>query len=145
MSCTVKDIFDMAVYHIDAQNESNGNTETADTNEYKLRTPGLLNSMVDRLYPYSDTYEPIAGKRAVHPKLTSMSDELLIDEPLCRGVLSYWLAAALVLAEGDSAIANSLRSIGDEALMVFMRNMPGGIESVENAYGGLEYGWFSKW
>lgn len=145
MSYSVRDIYDIAIYHIDAQNESSGATDTADNKEYLLRTPGLLNAMVDRLYPFSDTYEPVAGKRVVHPRLTSTDDVLLIDDALCKGVLSYWLASALVMAEGDAPMASSLRSIGDEALMVFMRNMPGGIESIEDVYGGLEYGWFSQW
>ena len=53
---TVQDIFDIAIRLIDAQNESNGSTKTADTKEYELRTPSLLNSILDRAYPASDTY-----------------------------------------------------------------------------------------
>lgn len=55
MARTVKEVFDIAIHLIDAQNESSGATETADTKEYLLRTPNLLNSILNRAYPYSDT------------------------------------------------------------------------------------------
>ena len=62
---TVQDIFDIAIRLIDAQNESTGSTKTADTKEYELRTPSLLNSILDRAYPASDTYA--AAQEAAGP------------------------------------------------------------------------------
>ena len=53
---TVQDVFDIAIRLMDAQNEGTGSTDTADTREYRLRTPSLLNSILDRAYPASDTW-----------------------------------------------------------------------------------------
>lgn len=145
MARTAKEIFDIAIHLIDAQNESNGNTETADTKEYLLRTPGLLNSILNRAYPYSDTYEPVAEKRPVHPKLESPSDPVEMDDYICLSVLPYGLASLLVNPEGDSAIASFLWQMFEEGLVLARNSLPTEIQPIESAYGGLEYGWFSKW
>lgn len=63
---TVQTVFDIAIHLMDAQNESTGSTETADTKEYQLRTPSLLNSVLDRAYPASDNWPlgaPAANQR----------------------------------------------------------------------------------
>ena len=145
MARTAKEIFDIAIHLIDAQNESNGNTETADTKEYLLRTPSLLNSILNRAYPYSDTYTPVAEKRPVHPKLEAPSDLVEMDDYICLSVLPYGLASLLVNPEGDSAIASFLWQMFEEGLMTARNSLPSSVEPIESAYGGLEYGWFSKW
>ena len=78
MAVTVQQIFDIAIHLMDSQNESTGSTETADTKEYRLRTVSLLNSVLDRAFPYSDNYrdalEAAGGKRPICPKVTEMVD-----------------------------------------------------------------------
>ena len=78
---TVQDVFDIAIRLMDAQNESTGTTDTADTKEYRLRTPSLVNSLLDRVYPGSDTYATAdPGKRPICPKVAAMTDTLALDE-----------------------------------------------------------------
>ena len=97
---TVQDVFDIAVRLMDAQNESTGSTSTADTKEYQLRTSSLLNSILDRAYPASDTYPASTnGKRPVCPKVEGMEDEIGLDEYLGTGVLPYGRAGVALLEE----------------------------------------------
>ena len=149
---TVQDIFDIAIRLIDAQNESTGSTKTADTKEYELRTPSLLNSILDRAYPASDTYaaaqeaaEP--GKRPVCQKVSAMSDTVDMDERLCTGVLPYGLAG-LLLTEENPTLADFFWQTFLEQLNAAMRSLPseiGDIEDVYGCFGGIEYGEFSRW
>lgn len=151
---TVQDVFDIAVRLMDAQNESTGSTNTSDTKEYMLRTPSLLNSILDRAYPASDTYpkEMTAGVRPVCPKIAEMTDEIALDQRLCTGVLPYGLAG-LLLSEENPTLANFFWQTFLEQLEAAMDGVPSGIEDVENVYGGcwgygsggIEYGQFSRW
>ena len=50
-------VFARAIHLMDEQNESTGETSTAATAEYKLRTLSILNILRHELFPYSDTYE----------------------------------------------------------------------------------------
>ena len=145
MARTAKEIFDIAIHLIDAQNESNGNTETSDTKEYLLRTPSLLNSILNRAYPYSDTYEPVSGKQPVHPKLEAPSDMVEMSDYICLSVLPYGLAALLVNPEGEGGLASFFWQMFEEGLVTARNSLPSSVEPIESAYGGLEYGWFSKW
>ena len=43
----VQNVFDQAIHLMDAQNESTGSTTTADTKEYALRTPNIINTLLD--------------------------------------------------------------------------------------------------
>ena len=97
MAVTVQQIFDIAIHLMDSQNESTGSTDTADTKEYKLRTVSLLNSVLDRAFPYSDNYrdalEAAGGKRPICPKFSwprwalvfiQFAGELFHDLPVIR-------------------------------------------------------------
>lgn len=146
---TVWEVFDIAIHLMDAQNESTGSTDTADTKEYRLRTPSLLNSLLDRVYPASDTYRfPGDGRRPVCPKVKEMTDEIGLDERLCTGVLPYGLAA-LLLSEENPTLANFFWQSFLEQLEEAKRGLPAGADGVEDRYGFLgdclEYGRFSKW
>ena len=149
---TVQDIFDIAIRLIDAQNESTGSTKTADTKEYELRTPSLLNSILDRSYPASDTYAAAQeaagpGKRPVCQKVSAMSDTVDMDERLCTGVLPYGLAG-LLLTEENPTLAEFFWQTFLEQLDAAMRSLPseiGDIEDVYGCFGGMEYGRFSRW
>lgn len=142
---TVQDVFDIAIRLMDAQNESTGSTETADTKEYRLRTPSLVNSLLDQVYPGSDTYAPgAAGRRPVCQKVSAMADPLDLDERICTGVLPYGLAG-LLLTEESPAQANFFWQTFLEQLAEARAGLPAEIESIGDAYGGLEYGEFSRW
>lgn len=146
---TVQEVFDIAIRLMDAQNESTGSTDTADTKEYKLRTPSLLNSLLDRAYPASSTYPGSAeGTRPVCPKVRDMGDEIGLDERLCTGVLPYGLAG-LLLTEENPALSGFFWQTFLEQLEAARQGLAGETEAVEDGYGFwgdcLEYGRFSRW
>lgn len=146
---TVQTVFDIAIRLMDAQNESTGSTETADTKEYKLRTPSLLNSILDRAYPASDNWPEAADrKRPICPKISAMTDEIDLDERICTGILPYGLAG-LLLTEENRVLSNFFWQTFLEQLEEAKRGIPSGIDSVEDVYGfmtdNLEYGRFAQW
>ena len=147
---TVQEIFDIAIRLMDAQNESTGSTDTVDTKEYRLRTPSLLNSILDRAYPASDTCpQGEAGRgRQVCPKVFSMEDRVALDGRLCAGVLPYGLAG-LLLAEENPALAGFFWQTFLEQLEEARRGLAGDVSGVEDVYGiladGGEFGRFARW
>lgn len=145
---TVQDVFDIAIRLMDAQNESTGSTDTADTKEYRLRTPSLINSLLDRVYVGSDTYARTeAGKRPICPKIEAMTDTLDLDERICTGILPYGLAG-LLLSEENPTLANFFWETFLEQLAEAKNGIPAEIGAVEDVYGfgcGIEYGEFSRW
>ena len=145
---TVQSVFDIAIHLMDAQNESTGSTNTADTKEYAFRTPSLLNSILDRVFKASDTFFIAeAGKRPICPKVTKMDDVLMLDEAICTSVLPYGLAG-LLLTEENPSQANFFWQTFLEMLEDMRRGLPTEFEDIENPYGlcgGIEYGEFSRW
>lgn len=146
MAVTVQEIFDIAIRLMDAQNESTGSTDTADTKEYNLRTVSLLNSVLDKAYPYSDNYREAVtgGKRPICPKVTSMADEVQLDEAICTAALPYALAGLLLLEE-DPTRANFFMQMFEEMLEQCRKGLPAVESTVEDVYGGIEYGQFGAW
>jgi hypothetical protein len=146
MAITVQEIFDIAIRLMDAQNESTGSTDTADTKEYNLRTVSLLNSVLDKAYPYSDNYREAVtgGKRPICPKVTSMTDEVQLDEAICTAALPYALAGLLLLEE-DPTRANFFMQMFEEMLEQCRKGLPAVESTVEDVYGGIEYGQFGAW
>lgn len=146
MAITVQEIFDIAIRLMDAQNESTGSTDTADTKEYNLRTVSLLNSVLDKAYPYSDNYREAVtgGKRPICPKVTSMTDEVQLDEAICTAALPYALAGLLLLEE-DPTRANFFMQMFEEMLEQCRKGLPAMESTVEDVYGGIEYGQFGAW
>lgn len=149
---TVQDVFDIAIRLMDSQNETTGATDTSDTKEYKVRTCSLLNSILDRCYPASDTYRVGSnGQRPVCPKVSEFTDEIELDERLCTGVLPYGLAG-LLLTEENPTLSDFFWQTFLEQLSAAKAGLPSGIESVEDVYGtgsrlwgGIEYGQFGSW
>lgn len=142
---TVQDVFDKAIHWLDEQNESTGATMTSDTKEYSLRTPDILNTYLNVVYPFSDTYAPREdGKRPYLEPVAAMTDEMDLDAFICMSVLPYALAAGLVKEENPS-ISNVALQIYAENLGQARSTLPASVEDVENVYGGIEYGEFSRW
>ena len=142
---TVQDVFDKAIHWLDEQNESTGATMTSDTKEYSLRTPNILNMYLNVVYPFSDTYTAREdGKRPYLEPVSDMTDTMDLDAYICMSVLPYALAAGLVKEENPS-IANTALQIYAENLGHARSTLPASVEDVENVYGGIEYGEFSRW
>lgn len=130
-------VFARAIHLMDEQNESTGETSTADTKEYRLRTLSILNVLRHELYVYSDTYQqPENGKRSICPMITTFEEDIGLDDAIAQGILPYGLAAHLLLGENDS-----LASFFNERYMELIRSLaakaPSVWESIEPAYGGL--------
>lgn len=147
---TVRAVFDKAIYLINEQNETNGQTITSDTQEYKVRTVGILNTLLDVVYPASDTFTVAeSGKRPYLDDITSFDDELDLDARILRNVLPNGLAAHL-LSEENPALANYFQQTFEQELATAFRQRPATVESIDGgygfgAYGGIEYGEFGRW
>ena len=146
MAVTVQQIFDIAIHLMDSQNESTGSTNTADTKEYNLRTVSLRNNNLDEAVLYSDNYREAVktGRRPICPKVTSMADEVQLDDAICYGPLPNLLAGLLLLEE-DPSRANFFMQRYDELLKKFRDSLPAVESTVENLYGGIEHGEFGAW
>lgn len=146
---TVRAVFDKAMYLIGEQNDATGNTLTADTREYEVRTVGILNNLLDVVYPASDTYAITeAGKRPALPDIKAFDDELDLDARIVRDVLPCGLAARLLSVE-DPNLANYFQQLFEEHLARAMAAMPTSFEDIdadqEGPYGGIEFGKFGHW
>lgn len=144
---SVQGVFDKAMYLIDAQNESTGSTDNSDTTEYKVRALGILNNLIDDVYPASDTFAISEdGKRPALDDLTSFSDEIKMDPYIVRSVLPCGLAAKL-LSEENPTLADFFWQLYEQRLAKAREGVPASFESIEDGlpYGGIEYGEFSRW
>lgn len=146
---TVRAVFDKAIYLIGEQNDATGKTLTADTKEYEVRTIGILNNLLDVVYPASDTYAiQETGKRPALPDIVDFGDELDLDARIVRDVLPCGLAARLLSAE-DPDLANYFQQLFEEHLARAMAAAPTAFESIdgdqEGPYGGIEHGEFGHW
>jgi hypothetical protein len=141
---TVREIFDIAIHLMDEQSEASGATLTADTKEYSYRTPSALNSILNWVYPYSDTYvEALSGRRPVYPAVSGMNDRIDMDDYICLSVLPYGLAARL--AEESYALKNWFEQTFLERIEAASRTLPSTEAEIEDCYGGIEYGEYSHW
>lgn len=144
---SVQGVFDKAMYLIDAQNESTGSTDNSDTTEYKVRTLGILNNLIDDAYPASDTFAiGEDGKRPALDDLTSFPDEIKMDPYIVRSVLPCGLAAKL-LSEENPTLADFFWQLYEQRLAKARAGVPASFESIEDGlpYGGIEYGEFARW
>lgn len=144
---TVQAVFDKAMYLIDAQGESSGATVNSDTKEYQIRTIGILNTLIDLVYPASDTYKiGDDGRRPALPDITSFEDELDLDARVLREVLPNALAAKL-LTEENSGLADYFQQCFEQSLMDTKARRPTGFSSIDDSfpYGGIECGQYGDW
>lgn len=146
---TVQAIFDKAMYLIGEQDDATGRTQTVDTKEYEVRTVGILNNLLDVVYPASDTYTvKTPGKRPALPDIKAFTDELDLDARILRDVLPCGLAAQL-LGQESPTLANYFQQLFEEHLARAMMAMPTGVEDIDadlgGPYGGLEFGQFGYW
>ena len=130
-------VFARAIHLMDEQNESTGETQTADTKEYRLRTLSILNILRNELYPYSDTYEASVGrKRPVCQMIATFEEDIGLDDVLAQGILPYGLAAHLLLGEND-ALASFFNQRYTELINTLAAKAPSEWESIEPAYGNI--------
>ena len=138
---TVQQIFDMAIHLMDEQSESNGNTGTVDTNEYKFRTISILNSIIPRLYVYSSNYEDDGSGRPAPAQLVvgnfaapDFTQQIPLDDVLSLTLLPYYLAAQLLSGENE-ALANWFSNQYREAFVDVRAKCLGEFEPISTPYG----------
>lgn len=141
---TAQQVFELAMHLMDEVNESSGKADTADTKEYKNRALAILNVLRVECYPASDTYAAQPGKRPVCAEIKSFEEAIGLDDGICQGVLPYGLAAHLFLDE-NPGVASYFQQRYEERLSAAGRGVPAGSESIENLYGGIEFGQFAHW
>ena len=102
---TAKQIFDMAVHLMDEQNETNGETRTIDTDEYRYRTISILNTVIPQLSPYSKKVEQgnqireLFLRQGKDYKEPDLEQAIPLDDNLCIGLLPLYLAGQLQSTE----------------------------------------------
>lgn len=138
----VQQVFDTAIHMMDEQSETSGETVTADTQEYKLRTLSILNAVMPALYPYSDTYEISTAGRPVCPALSQSSGHsapdfaqlIPLDDTLALGVLPYALAAHLLAGENEELSAWFLARY-NQVFADLRHKIPASFEPIPTPYG----------
>ena len=142
---TAQRVFDVTMGLMDEVNESSGATDTTDTREYKQRALFILNTLRGELYPFSDTYKvDESGKRPISPVIENFTDVIQLDDTICQSVMPYGLAAHLLLTETPDAAA-FFQQRYEELVAKLAKGVPMGSEDIQDLYGGIEYGNFSRW
>lgn len=140
---TVSDVFDVTMQLIDEVSDT-GATQTTDTEEYRNRTIGIMNILISECYPFSDEKDNTkldSAWRAVEAFDDSLKG---IDNTLALGVMPYGLAANLLTDENPTA-ANYYQQRYEALLAAKRSRMQADVGEIENVYGGIEYGYFSRW
>lgn len=138
---TALEIFNLTMALADEQ-DSNGNGDNADTTEYKNRTIPILNTLINEVYPYSDTYQAyVEGKRPTLMPITEWDEYIDLDDAICYSALPYGLGSVLY-ADENPTLANFFRSIY-ESWLIRLRSgagMASVSEDIEDVYGGSATG-----
>lgn len=138
-------VFEKAMNLMDEVNESTGAADTADTKEYKNRTLPILNILRVECFFASDTYSVSKpGERPICPEITDFDSPIGLDDGICQGVLPYGLAAHLLLDENPD-VASYFNQRYQELLLQMKNGLPAEAQDIEDLYGGIEYGYFSRW
>lgn len=150
---TGMDVFQRAITMMDELNDA-GKFKHEDTVEYQNRTLAILNILQGELYFYSDTFPKYQewenGRRPVLLPLTSLNDEIDLDDYCAGTVMPYGLAAHLLLDENPTS-AGFFQQRYDELKAQLMRGAGKLAESedivdVYGPNGGLHpYNEFSRW
>lgn len=139
-------VFQAAMHLHDDGDETTGKYDISDNREYKNRLLPLINLRISEIYPYSDTKKTTTGKRPAHPKLTSIDDEIDLDD-YCLDVLVWGVAAAMFTVE-DTVSANYYQQ-EYERLLADLRSgrpgMPSESEDIVDVYGGGYYDADGEW
>ena len=117
----VQAVFDKAMYLIDAQSDSTGVTVTTHTKEYQVRTIGILNTLLDLVYPASDTFSQTRdGHRPFLPDVVGFEDRLELDPRILREVLPCGLAARL-LSEENPELASYFQQCFEVSIVKMLK------------------------
>ena len=77
-------------------------------------------------------------------EITDFESPIDLDDGICQGVLPYGLAAHLLLDENPD-VAAYFNQRYQELLLQMKNGLPAEAQDIEDLYGGIEYGYFSRW
>ena len=119
---TARNIFDQAMFIAGENDERTGETLTRDTAEYEKRTLGILNTIRNELYPYSDTFvHGTNGRRGVCPEIKTMDQYLDLDDVVAQTIMPYGLLSHL-LTDDNPALASFYQERYEELIRTVGRN-----------------------
>ena len=104
--------------------------------ELTSRALDIMNVLTRELFRYSDTFAANAAVQPSAAALTVLTDELPLDEALCRAVLPYGLAAHLLI-DSDPAAASFFQQRYEELIVRVGMAVPSASEAIGDIYGGL--------
>ena len=140
MAQTPMDVFERMIHLSDNGDESTGKFDIQDNREYKYRLLAIINVIINELYPYSDTFVSVPGKRATLEPLTSLDDEIDLDNT-CIEILVHGAAAKMFIGE-DTIFANYCQQEYERRLGELKRGagMTSDSEMIEDVYSGSYIG-----
>ena len=136
---TPTDVFERMIHLSDNGDESNGNYDIPDNREYKFRLLAIINTIINELYPYSDTCIRTSGKRSVLEPVEDLDEDIDLDN-YCIEVLVYGVAARMFLGE-DSNFASFCEQEYERRLADLKSGsgMTAEADAIEDVYSGGYY------
>ena len=133
---TPMDVFERMIHLSDNGDEATGRYDIQDNREYKYRLLSCINAIINELYPYSDTFVSVPGKRATLDRLTSLDEEIDLDND-CIEVLVHGVTAKMFLGE-DTNLASYYQQEYERRLndLKSGRGMASEAEAIEDVYSG---------
>lgn len=144
MATNVTTVFEYAMALTDNLDDS-GKFDTSDNREYKNRTLAIINTLIGELYPYSDNFRVAEkGKRPIATPVMSFTDDIELDDYICRSVLPEGLVA-LLFADENPTLANIHMQIYEDRKRMLQQGLPAESEPIVDVYGGGYYGEEGNW
>ena len=132
----IRTIFDIAMSLMD-ELTSEGESQSNDTLEYEHRTPRIMNTLTAE-------YLVLVGNASNWALAESVEDMSPVPQNYAVTVMPYGLAANLLVDENPTA-ASFFQQRYEELRSTYLAKSPATISDIENVYGGVEYGQFSRW
>ena len=139
-----KMVFEAAMAIMDNLSQIEGLADYGENREYKQRTLPILNTLLGELYPYSDNFPKYGKIRPICRQITDFQQLIELDDYICRSVLPYGLAAALLISEDQEAAAYCERRFNELKSSLKLGN-PGEFEEIQDVYGGIGFLEFGRW
>ena len=141
---TGSNVFDMAMVLIDEQDPRTGATDRSENVEYKVRSPGLLNTLMQELCVLDAEWRAARNAGAVPGLVACLDDSLDLSDRVCRGILPYGLAGLLTLEE-NPACAQYFLSKYERLKEDLKHGTRAKWEKLNAAQDGVEWGQFGSW
>ena len=134
---TVEEIFSAAMGLMD-ELDGDGKAGNGGTAEYARRSPGIVNMMTAE-------YRILDGENGGFTPAESPEDPVPgIPDTYALGIMHYGLAANL-LADENPALAAFFQQRYEDLRNIYFSRRRADADAVEDLYGGVEYGHFSRW